>query len=201
MNLLHAAMLHHLRRGNRNFEAWNEACDYAINLIITDSCYTDKSGKTHGMEIPQGGLLNENYRDMSAEQIYSTFTINPDGSFTTPDGREGGREGNNPGMWGKVKDLKGGNATEKEKTDSLENWTLAVTQAAYQAQKAGKCPAGIDRLVRKMLYPRVDWRTALQRFVSETAKNDYSWSRFNRRYIDQEMFTPSLRSSELGAIG
>lgn len=58
--VLHCALGHLWRRGNRNQHLWNYATDYAVNsLLIRNS-----------LPIPTGGLYNANYVDMSAEQIY-----------------------------------------------------------------------------------------------------------------------------------
>jgi predicted metal-dependent peptidase len=59
--VMHPALHHHTRRGGRDPRLWNEACDYAINPIIVDA----------GMMLPEGALLDNCYRGMSAERIYN----------------------------------------------------------------------------------------------------------------------------------
>src|SRR6478736_4154877 len=58
--LLHILFLHGLRRGNRDHELWNIACDYAINYIIIKA----------GFSLPKGCLYDEKYGGWSAEKIY-----------------------------------------------------------------------------------------------------------------------------------
>tara|TARA_R110002020_G_scaffold22061_4_gene74647 strand:- start:103 stop:1467 length:1365 start_codon:yes stop_codon:yes gene_type:complete len=58
--VLHVIFMHPLRRGDRNHERWNIACDLAINPIIT----------RHGFELPDGALDEWQYHSMTAEQIY-----------------------------------------------------------------------------------------------------------------------------------
>ncbi len=58
--VLHVIFMHPLRRGGRNHERWNIACDLAINPIIT----------RHGFELPDGALDEWQYHSMTAEQIY-----------------------------------------------------------------------------------------------------------------------------------
>jgi len=64
--VLHNANLHFIRQGSRNHEMWNYATDYAINLQIADMA----KEKPELLKVPENILLDEKYRDMSAEQIY-----------------------------------------------------------------------------------------------------------------------------------
>ncbi len=57
---LHPAFCHHTRRGNRDWEMWNEACDYAINPILVEA----------GFHLPPGALLRDDMVGKSAETCY-----------------------------------------------------------------------------------------------------------------------------------
>ncbi len=57
----HNTFGHLWRRGDRDPAEWNTACDYALNLHLVDA----------GFIAPAGVLLDERFRGMSAEQIYS----------------------------------------------------------------------------------------------------------------------------------
>ena len=59
--VMHPALHHHVRRGRRDPKQWNVACDYAINPLLIDA----------GLSLPEGILLNNRFRGMSAEQIYN----------------------------------------------------------------------------------------------------------------------------------
>jgi len=59
----HVAMHHQLRRNGRDFQIWNEACDYAVNAEL-------KSG---GWSVPGEGLYNPMFEGMSAEQVYASL--------------------------------------------------------------------------------------------------------------------------------
>lgn len=72
--LLHIALCHHVRRGARNPELWNVACDFVINLILVEA----------GLKIPTGALFNWKWKGKSEEQIYSALKD------------EGGGGGNQP---------------------------------------------------------------------------------------------------------
>ncbi len=57
---LHCALSHFARRQHRVKHRWDLACDYAINPILLDE----------GLTPPPGVMVLEEYRDMSAEEIY-----------------------------------------------------------------------------------------------------------------------------------
>lgn len=65
----HVIWEHPLRKGNRNHKLWNVACDYAINNYLL---YDLK------MELPEGGVWDEKYHKMSAEQVYHILDTDDD---------------------------------------------------------------------------------------------------------------------------
>ena len=77
---------------------------------------------------------------------------------------------------------------------------MAVAQAEQAAKGVGELPAGLGRTVEQIVRPTADWRAVLQAFVSAHARNDYSWSRPNRRFLTQGWYLPGMRSEELGDV-
>ena len=59
--VFHIIMNHPTRRGNRDHELWNIACDHAINPLILEA----------GFELPDNGLVNRDYKELTAEKIYN----------------------------------------------------------------------------------------------------------------------------------
>lgn len=182
--VMHCACSHHTRRANRDAKKWNIAADYAINQILVDS----------NVSLPSGRLLDPTYKDMSADEIYSRLPKEEDQN-DNPD--------NDPGNCGEIRDAQndaGNPASQSEMNQSEQDWKIALTQANQQAKAMGKLPGGIARLVESLVEPIVDWREILRRFVDKIAKNDYSWSRPNRRFIGQGLYLPSLHSEQIGPI-
>ena len=58
--VLHCALAHHCRRGQRKIRLWNIAADYAINPVVLKN----------GLVLPADALINPEYEELSAEQIY-----------------------------------------------------------------------------------------------------------------------------------
>lgn len=179
--VLHVALEHHLRRGDRDSDRWNKACDYAINLMLTDAGI----GK-----MPDGGLLNRGYAGMSAEQIYNLL----------PPSKEGGGSGNGNGF-GEVRDKQdssGNKLNKKDLAQASQQNKVAVQQAMSAAKAQGSMPSGVHRVVEELMVTQVDWREVLARFIDELSNNDYSWKRPNPRY--QGVILPSLRTESIGNI-
>lgn len=123
-------------------------------------------------------------------------------------GGAGGDEGDadasdDPGMSGEVRDAPG-NAGDGDNEASLrleeESWKLALAQAVHKARQAGELPGGLERLVGELLWPSLGWRELLRRFLSQAARNDYSWVRPNRRRLHDGCYLPGLESQELAEI-
>jgi predicted metal-dependent peptidase len=170
--VMHCVLDHMRRRGSRNPKKWNHAGDYAINLILEEG----------GFEIGKGWLLHKNYAGMSADEIYNML---PDDDGNDDDGDQALDE-----------ILDAANATD---ADAVE-WQIAAVQAATQAKNHGKLPASIERLVEEITEQKVDWRSALRAFMTERAKDDYSWARPNRRYLAAGMYLPGMYSEAMGEV-
>lgn len=188
-NVMHCALAHMSRRGNRDHRKWNIAGDLAINQIIEDA----------KMTLPKGRLLDPAYVGMSADEIYGKLPPPPEGGKEG----EGDSRTSDPGACGEVRDAPGAAGQQPSPADlaqSAEDWKITVAQAAQAARQTGKLPAGLDRLVGEILAPKIDWREVLRRFVDRTARADYSWTPPNRRYIHQGIYLPSVRSEVLPPI-
>ena len=93
--VMHPALQHHTRRGDRDRKRWNMACDYAINPLLLDA----------GLTLPKDVLIDHRFRGMSAERIYNLIEEQQDqdgsnGEGENPDGAapggEGGKQADNP---------------------------------------------------------------------------------------------------------
>lgn len=209
--VMHLATGHHARREARHPKRWNKACDYAINPIVRDA----------GFKLPEDALLETRFDGLAAEAIYNILDHDDaekrtsDGQSKDPrDGRpspgDGGSEGApsadaapDPGRCGGVMDTPapdGGKASPAELNAAKNDWDVAVLQAAQYAKAAGDAPAGLDRLIEEIKRPKIDWRAVLRRFVDRNTRNDYRWSRPNRRYIGSGLYLPSLHSDGVGRI-
>ncbi|WP_267926057.1 vWA domain-containing protein [Desulfolithobacter dissulfuricans] len=203
--VMHCALGHHARRQQRNKDRWNIACDYAVNAPLLEA----------GFVLPDGALHDSSWAGYSAERIYNLLPQDSDGSGQSepqpdqPDqpGQSGSgpgqSNGTDPGGCGEVRDCPGSDgrpATPSEIAQSEREWKTAMNQALTQAKAMGKVPGGMERLVKEMLEPKVNWADVLRNFLETAARNDYSWLRPNRNYLARGFYTPSLYSRELGDV-
>lgn len=197
--VLHCALHHATRRGGRDPERWNVACDYAINPLVDAA----------GLTLPAGARRDKAFADMSAEEIYDRLPSDPPGGGggAGGGGQGAGQPGQQPGQPGAAPDPGGCGAVIDAPVDSpaeasaLENeWRVATLQAAAVGKAAGKLAGALDRLAEGIRKPAVDWRDALRRFVTQAAQDDFSWSHPNRRYVAMGLYLPSRRSLKLGEL-
>lgn len=107
-----------------------------------------------------------------------------------------------PGGSGEVRDADNedgsGSPRGQEKAD--EEWRMALAEAAQQARDMGKLPGGLERLVKSVLSPRLDWRELLDRFIRDRARNDYAWTPPSRRHLHMGLYFPSLAQEALPEV-
>jgi predicted metal-dependent peptidase len=210
--VLHPALQHHTRRGDRDRKRWNIACDYAINPLLLDA----------GLMLPKDVLIDHRFRSMSAERIYNLIEEQQDQGGSngerenrhdaSPDG-EGRKQADNPlgdvepsapttpGGFGQVLDAPDPKEDDCETVaGQVREWKIAVEQAENVAKLAGKLPAGITRSLDQSEAAAVDWRELLRRAWSETIPVDYSWMPPNRRHIWAGLYLPGLKSEGAGEI-
>lgn len=196
----HAAKGDNWRRGERDPRNWNIACDARINPEL------DRAGLSIANPVklsggPMASLLNNpaNF-GRSAEEIYVELPPPPTGG--------GGQGGASP-MSGDVRDPStdpnspqgpAGAAARQAAADRLrQKWDLISRQAAQIAKARGHLPAGMEHLV-EVVRPRLDPYAMLRHFVSMCRKDDYSWSRPQRRSAWRGLYLPSLYSEGVGEL-
>lgn len=200
--VMHVANGHHLRQGQKEHDKWNIATDYAINPLLVSS----------GFELPkevcfpsQDGLPDEK----SAEFYYSNArqASKDDSQAGQGQGQASqssqdtqGQKQDDKGNIGEVRPLPGKDGKEASETEinqASAEMKQTVSQATQSAKAFGKMTEGLQRMVSEILTPIVDWKEVLRRFVGERARNDYSWTKPNKRYLASGVILPSLYSEEM----
>lgn len=212
--VLHIALLHSVNRGSRDPQTWNQACDYVINLILKDG----------GYYLPEGGLLDEKYRNLSEYQVYEILakakaekqkqkqgkqsssqqgdksSSSGAGDDEQSDDQSSDGESDKSSDWGKVEDPTedGKPLSEAKRAEVSEKILQSVAGAEATARLAGNLPAGIDRLLGNARKPSVNWRDALRRLLTEKTNDDWTWRRPSRRH--RTAILPSLSSEGSGVL-
>ena len=180
--VLHVAFKHMLRRDKRDPERWNIACDYAINHILLDG----------GFELPDGALIDEQYKGMGAERIYDQLSSEPD------------KQGQTACSWGGVADATDdkGEALSPSQAKQLEaGIDQKVMLAAAGAKSVGKLPSAIAELVEQMRRSKVDWRDVFCRFIGGDQPDDYTFRKPNKQvWHTQGVYMPSIDKIGVGDV-
>ena len=226
---LHCALSHFARRQHRLKHRWDVACDYAINPILLEEGLTPPPGILYersfeGMTAEEIYPCLDDHSDEQDTLDQHVYDDNPDEG--TDDQEESGGAGNNQGNQqsqggegeqsddqdsgsANAEQEEGGqgqggasqppplNQQEKETLDV--QWQQRLAGAAQQAQQAGKLSGGIARMVDHLLQPRLPWRMLLARYMTATARDDYSYTRPSSRRGDPAIY-PSLRSTQLNLV-
>jgi len=225
--VLHCALGHHCRRGQRDPQVWNEAADLAINPLLV----------ANGFSLPAGALINPEFDNLSAEEIYarrlqpqhdgSNSSLQASGGPRNPQqdqspspgagGQEqpqdqitantrigaGRTESSRPGGFGEVMDASnedGTTASEAERSRQQHEWSIAADQAIRSAKACGQEPNNIDRPLAESRQSKQDWRSILRAFVAARTPSDYRWNPPNRRFVASGLYLPSVARTGLGSI-
>ena len=208
---LHCALSHFARRGHREQKRWDMACDLAVNdLLVKD-----------GLTPPPGALVDMGFDGMTAEEIYPSLQdefeepmdrhlydkqddadhdqqeVQGKQQQPTPD--QPPREGGTGGGERKEKGGLGGAPaplTPDERETLNTQWQQRLAGAAQIAMQAGKMGGAMARLIDHLLQPQLPWRNLLAHYVSNIARDDYSYARPSTRRGDPAVY-PSLRSAQI----
>ena len=216
---LHCALSHFARRQHRIKARWDIACEYSINPVLVKDGLTPPPA-TIVIDAYDGMTAEEIYPyiedddkdEAEAENSQSAQDSNPDNSGTQQgqQQRKGGSgkqpSRNEPQSGGdnhdeheaELQGISGAAQPNPLSASELEalstQWQQRMAGAALQAQQAGKLGGALARLVGALLQPRLPWRMLLARYMTQLARDDYSYARPSRR--EGEMIMPSLRSTQ-----
>jgi len=177
--ILHCALRHLSRAKTRNIKKWNYACDCAVNSILINDCSNSI------FDTPKNALYKDEFKNMAAEEIYSSLPDNYSTNNTNFDSHP----------WDK---------TVQSEIESCEkDWQTSLINAAKSAQSknAGSIPGFVERYINKLTNPQKDWRILLTEFI-EPDSSDYNFTRPDYRidYDEFGCFLPSIYDEEEKAV-
>ena len=168
---MHCAYLHMDRTQDRDRRLFNIAADYVINLQLVD----------RGFKMPSCGLLDEQYRDMSTEQVYNALLTCP-------------QEQPMSGFGEDLEEPKG--PMDALAADIQDILVRASIQSKLNNDKPGSIPGDIEIFLDRLLNPKLPWNRILQKYLQTFTKNDYSFKTPNRRFFPK-YYLPRLYSENL----
>ena len=187
--VLHMALLHVTRRGQRDGYVWNIAADIVVNdLIIRNTKF----------KLPQGAIIEKKYKDKSVEHIYEDLLKNnkykkiifKSSMIDILDKQQEGED----------QDASGKKLTEAEIEEVESFWRdkLEVLKNADQFDSKnndqGSIPGGMGIEIESILEPEVDWRHALWKYVGKTPAD---FDDLDRRFFYRGLYLEGLLTEGL----
>lgn len=195
----HCVFDHFGRAGSRDRQLCNIAQDYAINIILKDEKIGDVIDE---VKI----CLDPKYRGLAWEEIYDSLYEEADkigmdelmeqlgdllDDHINEDTGGGGNDGDENG-----KDKKGKPVLSKEEKQKIKDEIKEAMIQSAAAAGAGKTPAAIQRLIKDLTEPKMNWREILRMNIQSLVRNDYSFSRPSRKGWASGVILPGLKNDE-----
>lgn len=200
--VLHCIYDHIPRTGDRNKKLSNIAQDYVINA---DLIHFNVGQKIDEVEI----IYDPKYYGWGFEEVYDELYENAEkidieelferllDDHLEPGEGDGDSDDddNNNGDDGDDVSKKRPKLTKSQREAIKEEMREAVLQAA-QSSGASNLPGGIQRLVNNLTNPKMDWRSLINMKIPSLQKNDFTYSRINKKYAQQGIVMPGLDQQE-----
>jgi predicted metal-dependent peptidase len=164
--VLHAALLHVLRRGHRDPVLWNIAADIVVNGMVLAQ---------EGFAIPKGGIREQKLEHQSVEEIYHILQQNP-----------------NTQLCLHMADLlENPEGSLRSAAEIESHWRQALQHAQTVAKMLGHgtLPAGLQRELPHLNAAQLDWRSYLWRFLVQTPTD---FQGYDRRFVGQRLYLEAL---------
>lgn len=195
--VLHCIYDHIPRTGDRDRKLSNIAQDYVINA---DLVHYGVGKAIDEIDI----IYDKKYFNWSFEAVYDDLIkdatiINLDELFDQllDDHLEAGPDGDSDDGGDQDGDVsKRRPQFTKEQREAIKDEIREAVLQAAQSSGAGNLPGGIQRIVNNLTNPKMDWRSLINMKIPGLAKNDYSYQRFNKKYMQSGIIVPGLNREE-----
>ena len=183
--ILHNVFDHIKRTEGRNPQIWNAAIDYTVNGQLV---------RDHIGDPPKGIQIyhNPKHYNKSAEQIYDEIYEDEDEKSLMALGQlldehidwEGDPNGTGRPQY------------TKEELKKIRDEIREATISAAQAAGAGNTPAEIQRMIKELTEPKMNWRQILRQQIQSTIRSDYTWARPSRKGWHTGAILPGMNFDE-----
>ena len=194
--ICHCVFDHFGRVGSRDRNLANIAQDFAVNQILVDERIGEKITEVKICYDPKyrGMAWEEIYDDLweKAEKIPMDQLLKQLGDLLDEHIKEGDGQG---GEGEGDKEGKGRPGMTKEEAQRIKDEIKEAMIQSAAAAGAGKTPAGIMRMIKDMTEPKINWRDLVRQEIQSIVRNDYSFSRPNRKSWHSGAVLPGLKEA------
>lgn len=185
--ILHAVFDHIGRNEGRDRKVFNIAADYCVNGQLV----RDRIGEAP----PEIKIFHDpKYYGWGAEQVYDDIYEKYDEEQLAALGQlldehvDWGDQ-DSPGGAGKP-------SYTKDELKAIRDEMKEAVMSAAQSAGAGNVPASIQRMIKDLTEPKMNWREILRQQIQSTIKNDYSFLRMNRKGWHMNAILPGQQYQE-----
>lgn len=178
--ILHCVFDHIIRREDRDPRLYNVACDYKVNNTLV----RDRIGVKPDIDIYQ----DFKYDGWTSEEIYDELYEKADkidldelGKLLDEHIDWEKEQKNGGGKDGKDDEDKGRPRYSREELERIRDEIKENMISAAQAAGAGNIPGEIERMVKDLTEPKMNWREILQQQIQSTIRNDFTFARPSRK--------------------
>jgi len=177
--ILHCVFDHLGRRDERNPMLYNIAADYIVNnLLVRDrigekpsivDCFQDfkyegwTSEEVYEELFKEAEKNGQEFLEQLGEMLDEHLDLEGDG--TEEDNKDG----------------KGRPKYSKAEMDQIKDEIKEAMIQASQTAGAGNTPAGVQRIIKQLTEPKINWRELLRQQIQSTIKSDYTFARPSRK--------------------
>lgn len=181
--VLHAALLHVLRRGTREPLMWNIAADIVVNGIVA---------ARDRFELPPGAIRDAELEKLSVEEVYELLQKDAEKyqafCLANPDLLEE--------SLGDSKNGNGDSLSQNRRAILETYWrnALAKSETIARSISQGNIPAGMERELGSLRDAQLNWRSYLWRYLVKTPTD---FSGFDRRFIGRGLYLENLEGESV----
>ena len=190
--ILHCVFDHIIRRDDRDPQVYNIACDYIVNNTLV----RDKIGEAVKM-IPI--FQDWKYEGWSSEEVYDDIHKKYDKEELERLGElldehvDWEKPQSGKGKEAKGKGGKGQRPTyTKDQLKKIRDEIKENMISAAQAAGAGNVPGEVERMIKELTEPKMNWREILRQQIQATIRNDYTFSRPSRKGWHTGVILPGM---------
>ena len=187
--ILHMVFDHLGRREDRNPMIYNISADYIVNnTLVRDRIGTIPSIVSCYQDFKYEGWTSEEVYDDVFEQAKKNgeeYLKEPGEMLDEHLDNDEESEGSNPGEEGEDSN---GNATSKSKPKYSKEEMKEIKDeikenmiSAAQTAGAGNVPGAVQRIIKELTEPKMNWRELLRQQIQSTIKSDYTFVRPSRK--------------------
>ena len=192
--ILHCVFDHIIRREDRDPEIYNIACDYIVNnTLVRDNIGEKPADIPIYQDFKYEGwtseaVYDELYKKADKEELKQLGQLLDEhidwekGEGQSKTGTKGNK-GNKPSY-------------SKEELSKIRDEIKENMMSAAQAAGAGKTPKEIERMIKALTEPKMNWREILRQQIQSTIRNDYSFARPSRRGWHTGAILPGMKFDE-----